>query len=119
MPRTINVGSERIGRKTCEHRADLQQLADYANEKMKFAIVLLPLASWHHGLPYPRQYQAMVEEFCMKNKEVRLYNLSGIASDDDFIDHIHMNQRGLPKSDAALMEIAREFLKKTGAWPMD
>ena len=33
-------------------------------EKMNFAVVLLPLASWHQPLPYPREYRAMIEEFC-------------------------------------------------------
>jgi hypothetical protein len=100
-----------------EHRADLQQLADYVKrEKVNVAVVLLPLASWHQRLPYPREYKAMIEEFCTRNG-VALYDLSGIAEDDDFVDHIHMNQHGLPKSDAALMTIARTFLKKTGAWP--
>ena len=100
-----------------EHRAELQQLAEYIKrKKMNFAVVLLPLASWHRPLPYPPTYRAMIEDFCKKNG-VPLYDLSTIAGDDDFIDHIHMNERGLPKTDAALMEIARNFLQKTEAWP--
>jgi hypothetical protein len=48
---------------------------------------------------------------------VPLYDLSKIAGDDEFFDHIHMNGRGQAKTDARLMDIAREFLKKTWAWP--
>jgi hypothetical protein len=107
------------------HRQELQAWFDYVKqEKMIFAVVLLPLASWHKPLPYPPKYRAMIEEFCKKNRnvdgrEVPLYDLTAIAGDDDFGDHIHMNERGLPKTDAALMEIARQFLKKTGAWPRE
>ncbi len=105
------------------HRKELQAwFDDVKREKMNFAIVLLPLASWHKPLPYPPKYRATIDEFCKQNrnadgKEVPLYDLSAIASDDDFADHIHMNAQGLPKTDAALMEIARQFLEKTGAWP--
>ena len=65
---------------------------------MNFAVVLLPLASWHKPLPYPPKYRAMIEEFCKQNRnadgqEVPLYDLSAIASDNDFGDHIHMNER--------------------------
>ena len=105
------------------HRQELQGWFDYVKSKnMNFAVVLLPLASWHKPLPYPPKYRAMIEEFCKQNRnadgrEVPLYDLSTIAGDDDFGDHIHMNARGLPKTDAALMDIARRFLEKTGAWP--
>jgi hypothetical protein len=100
------------------HGRELQAWYDYARgQKMSFAVVLLPLASWHGPpLPYPPKYRAEIEAFCKKNN-VPLYDLSRIAGDDDFGDHIHMNERGLAKTDAALMEIARSFLKKTGAWP--
>ena len=105
------------------HRQELQAWFDYVKrEKMNFAVVLLPLASWHKQLPYPPKYRAMIEEFCKQNRnadgrEVPLYDLSTIAADDDFLDHIHMNTQGLPKTDAALMDIARRFLEKTGVWP--
>jgi hypothetical protein len=105
------------------HRQELQAWFDYIKQKkMNFAVVLLPMASWHKPLPYPPKYRAMVEEFCKKNhnadgQEIPLYDLSEIAGDDDFADHIHMNEHGLPKTDAELMEIARQFLKKTGTWP--
>jgi hypothetical protein len=64
----------------------------------------------------------MIEEFCKTNRnadgsEVPLYDLTAIAADDDFGDHIHMNASGLPKTDAALMYIARKFLERTGSWP--
>jgi hypothetical protein len=105
------------------HRKEMQAWFDYVkSQKMDFAIVLLPLASWHQPLPYPPKYRAMIEDFCKKNRnadgrEVPLYDLTAIAGDDDFGDHIHMNAQGLPKTDAALMDIARTFLEKTGAWP--
>ncbi len=101
-----------------EHGRELQEWFDYVRGKgMNFAVVLLPLASWHGPpLPYPPRYRAEIEAFCKKNG-VPLYDLSTIAADDDFADHIHMNERGLARTDAALMEIARDFLKKTGAWP--
>jgi len=99
------------------HRAELQQWYDYVREKnIHFAVVLLPLASWHQSLPYPPKYRAMIEEFCAANR-VPLVDLSRVANDDDFLDHIHMNQQGLQKTDAALMGIARQFLQKTGDWP--
>jgi uncharacterized protein YyaL (SSP411 family) len=40
-------------------------------------------------------------------------------TDADFVDHIHVNNRGLPKIDAALMDVAREFLKDKGTWPAE
>jgi hypothetical protein len=100
-----------------DHRRELQGWLDCVRaEKMNFAIVLLPLASWHKPLPYPAKYRSMIEEFCRTN-QVPLIDYSNLLADDDFLDHIHVNQRGLPKTDAALMKIAREFLEKTGAWP--
>ena len=99
------------------HRRDLQQLAEYINrEKMDLVIVLLPLASWHEPLPYPRKYRAMVEEFCATNK-LRLIDFENLATDDDFVDHIHMSDQGLQKTDAAFMDIARKFLQEKGVWP--
>lgn len=105
------------------HGRELQAWFDYVHSlKMDFAVVLLPLASWHGPLPYPPKYRAEIEAFCKKNRnpdgrQVPLYDLTNIADDDDFLDHIHMNESGLSKTDAALMTIARNFLKKTGAWP--
>ncbi len=99
------------------HRTDLQSLADYLKrEKTNFVIVLLPLASWHKPLPYPAKYRAMIEEFCTTN-HVPLVDCSNLLTDDDFVDHIHVNQKGLPTIDAALMDIARKFLQEKGAWP--
>ena len=72
--------------------------------------MLLPLASWHQPLPYPPKYRAMIEEFCTTN-HVPLNDFSNLLTDDDFFDHIHVNQQGLQKTDAALMDIARKFLK--------
>ena len=107
-----------------QHGRELQEWFDYVHgQGMNFAVVLLPLASWHGPpLPYPPKYRAEIAAFCKRNhnpdgQAVPLYDLTSIAGDDDFADHIHMNASGLPKTDAALMEIARKFLKKTGAWP--
>jgi hypothetical protein len=107
------------------HRKELQAWFDYVkSQRMDFAIVLLPLASWHKPLPYPPRYRAMIEEFRNQNRnadgrKVPLYDLSTIAGDDDFDDHIHMNAEGLSKTDAALTDVARKFLEKTKAWPKE
>jgi hypothetical protein len=103
------------------HRQELQHwFDDLRSQKVEFRIVLLPLASWHKPLPYPRKYRAMIEDFCRSN-HVRLIDLvidlENLVTDDDFLDHIHMNEIGLPKTDAALMDIARKFLKEKGVWP--
>ncbi len=99
-----------------QHRRELQQWLDYLRtQKINFEIVLLPLASWHKPLPYPREYRAMIEEFCATN-HVPLIDYSDLLTDDDFLDHIHVNEQGLPKTDAALMDVAREFLQKKVAW---
>jgi len=100
-----------------QHRRELQQWLEYVRtEKMDFQVVLLPLASWHKSLPYPPKYQAMIEEFC-KTNHVQLIDKSDLLTDDDFLDHIHVNPQGLPKIDAALMEVAQKFLRAKGAWP--
>ncbi len=100
-----------------QHRQELQQWLDYLRkEKIDFAIVLLPLASWHKPLPYPPKYRAMLEEFCATN-HVPLIDYSNLLTDDEFLDHIHVNSRGLPKIDSALMDIARKFLQEKDAWP--
>jgi hypothetical protein len=99
------------------HRRELQQWLDYVRaEKMDFKIALLPLASWHKPLDYPEKYRAMIVDFC-KTNDVPLVDYERLVTDDDFMDHIHMNPQGLEKTDAALMEIARKFLKGKGAWP--
>jgi hypothetical protein len=101
-----------------KHGRELQDWFDYVrSQKMNFAVVLLPLASWHGPpLPYPPKYRAEIEAFCKRNN-VPFYDLSALVDDDGFLDHIHMNSKGQPKTDAALMKIARTFLMKTGAWP--
>ncbi len=100
-----------------QHRRELQNWLDYLRkENLEFKIVLLPLASWHKPLPYPPKYRAMLEEFCARN-HVELIDLSNLLSDDEFDDHIHVNSQGLPKIDAALMDIARKFLQEKGIWP--
>ena len=102
-----------------QHRRELQQWLDYLRaQKMEFTIVLLPLASWHKPLPYPRKYRSMIEEFCETN-HVPLIDYSDLVTDDDFLDHIHVNQQGLPKTDSALMAIARKFLQTKGIWPVN
>jgi hypothetical protein len=58
----------------------------------------------------------MIEPFCSANR-VPLIDLSNLLTDDDFLDHMHVNAQGLPKTHAALMEVARKFLEETGAWP--
>lgn len=98
-------------------REELQRWFEYLRaRKMAFEVVLLPLASWHRRLPYPPVYRAMIAEFCATNK-VPLIDLSGLATDEDFFDAIHVNQDGLLKTDAALMAVARAFLRKQGIWP--
>ncbi|MFI5360979.1 MAG: hypothetical protein ACHQ49_03325 [Elusimicrobiota bacterium] len=100
-----------------EHRRELQQWLDYVRaHKMDFEVVLLPLASWHDPLPYPAKYRAMIEEFCATN-HVPLIDESRLLTDDEFMDHIHVNQQGLVKTDAALMDVARRFLRERGSWP--
>ena len=100
-----------------QHRRELQEWLDYLRtEKIEFRVVLLPLASWHRPLPYPRKYRAMIEEFCTAN-HVPLIDYSDLLTDDDFLDHIHVNPQGLEKTDAALMDIARKFLQARGVWP--
>ncbi len=100
-----------------ENGAELQQWLDYARARgMRFTVVLLPLASWHRPLPYPPAYRVMIAGLCRRNR-VPLVDLSGLLTDDDFLDHIHVNARGLEKTDAALMDVARRFLLSTGAWP--
>jgi hypothetical protein len=102
-----------------QHRLELQQWLDSLRDrKVDFRIVLLPLASWHRPLPYPAKYRAMIEDFCRTN-DVPLTDLENLVTDDDFLDHIHMNQQGLRKTDSALMDIARRFLKEKGLWPAE
>jgi len=38
---------------------------------------------------------------------VPLIDYSNLSTDDDFADHIHVNSQDLPKTDSALMDIAR------------
>ncbi len=100
-----------------QHRRELQDWLDYVRAQgMGFEIVLLPLASWHQGLPYPAKYRAMIEDFCATN-HVPLIDESNRLTDDEFFDHIHANTQGLPKIDGALMDVARKFLQEKGAWP--
>ena len=102
-----------------QHRRELQEWYDYVHGKnMQFAIVLLPLASWHRPLPYPPKYRAMIEDFCKANG-VPLIDYSKLLTDDEFDDHIHVNAQGLERTDAALMKVAREFLQKKGVWPAE
>ncbi len=94
-----------------QNRRELQEWFKYLrDQKMDFQVVLLPLASWHQSLPYPPKYRAMIEEFCATN-HVPLIDYSHLLTDDEFFDHIHPNQQGLQKTDAALMDVARKFLK--------
>ena len=100
-----------------QHRRELQDWLDYVRAQgMGFEIVLLPLASWHQGLPYPAKYRAMIEDFCATN-HVPLIDESNRLTDDEFLDHIHANTQGLPKIDARSMDVARKFLQEKGAWP--
>jgi hypothetical protein len=105
------------------HRQELQAWFDYVKgKKMNFAVVLLPLASWHKPLPYPPKYREMIVNFCKQNRnadgrEVPLYDLTAIVGDDGFLDHVHMNAQGLPNTDAAMMDIACKFLMSREAWP--
>ena len=100
-----------------QHRRELQDWLHYVrSQKMDFMVLLLPLASWHRPLPYPPKYRAMIEDFCAAN-HVPLIDCENLLTDDDFLDHIHVNQQGLVKTDAAFMEIARKFLQAKGAWP--
>ena len=96
------------------HRDDLRQFLRYVRqERMQSAVVLLPLASWHRLLPYPARYRELVVELC-RTESVPLVDLSDLLGDDQFDDHIHVNDRGLDRLDAALMEIARAHLRRTG-----
>ena len=100
-----------------QQRGELQEWLGYLRtQKIELQVVLLPLASWHRPLPYPPKYRAMIEEFCAAN-HVPLIDYSDLLADDDFLDHIHVNPQGLAKTDAALMDIARKFLKAKGVWP--
>jgi hypothetical protein len=102
-----------------QHRLELQKWLDsLRSRKVEFRIVLLPLASWHRPLPYPAKYRAMIEDFCRAN-QVPLTDFENLVTDDDFLDHIHMNQQGLRKTDSALMDIARRFLKEKGLLPAE
>jgi hypothetical protein len=100
-----------------QHRRELQDWFDeLLRQGVEFRIVLLPRASWTRPLPYPPKYQAMIEEFCAANR-VPLTDYSNLLTDDEFVDHSHVNVNGLPKIDSKLMEIARDFLQAKGVWP--
>jgi hypothetical protein len=102
----------KVWRKNLElHRLELQALADYLRaEKIEFAIVLLPLASWHYQMPYTMPYCDMIRDVCKRNPQVRLIDFSHLLSDEEFFDHIHANDQGLDKLNSKLMDIAKGFL---------
>jgi hypothetical protein len=97
------------------HGAQLAALADFVHGRgMAMTVVLLPLADWHRKLPYPAEYEKVVDEVC-RRKHVPLADLSRLVPTSGFNDHIHLNEAGRDVLEPALLEIARTHLRHCGA----
>lgn len=77
-------------------------------------VVLLPVGSWPRELPFHEPFVKQVKTLT-EEKSVPLLDLSELLRDDEFVDQIHMNYAGAQKSHAAMMEIALDHLRRTGA----
>ena len=96
---------------------ELNRLIEYLQErKVHVSAFLLPLASWHHDLPYPEAYWKQVNAVC-DARSVPLIDLTRLLADDEFNDSNHANYNGQQKLHAAMMDIALPLLHKMGRIP--
>jgi len=95
----------------------LGQLIDYLQARdVGVTIVLLPYRRAIEDLPLTVAYRTGVGAFC-KSRSVRLVDMSRSLSEDEFWDINHVNYRGLSKTNAVLMHIATEHLRRAGLLP--
>jgi len=95
----------------------LDQIIGYLQARdVGLTIVLLPHRSAFDDLPLTGAYQDEVTALC-KARSVELVDLSRLLSEDEYWDINHPNYRGLAKTDAALMDLARRHLRRMGLLP--
>ena len=101
-----------------QHRQELQDWLDYLRRgKDRFPDRAPASGQLAPAAALSAQVSGDDREVCAANR-VPLIDYSKLLTDDDFDDHIHVNRQGLPKTDAALMEIARKFLQEKNVWPV-
>lgn len=76
-------------------------------------VVLLPMASWQHELPFEVPFRRGVERICERHG-LRLVDLSTLLADEEFADYSHYGHGGATRVHEALMEIARASLRRSG-----
>ena len=113
-----------FARRSAEHPAwqdqlarqmsDLEALICYLRErKVQVTVVLLPQRAAFEEFPLPVAYRRELRALCSR-LSVPFNDLSRLLSEDEFWDMNHSNYRGLTKTHAILMTIAREHLRSAG-----
>jgi len=92
-----------------------EAMVDYLQARgVHVVVVLLPVGSWDHDLPFATAYTALMTEACEK-KHVPILDWSSLLNDDDFADSNHPNLYGVDKLNPRFLDIAVPFLQSTGA----
>jgi hypothetical protein len=93
------------------------RMVDYLQQRnVKVVAVRMPVGSWEDDLPYERAYIRQLREVC-ESRGVRIHDFSRMLDDDLFADSIHLTPAGIEKFEPAVMKIALEHLRSTGALP--
>ncbi len=77
---------------------------------VRVTAVLLPLGSWHGGLPYPSAFREQAAAVCGQHG-VPLVDCSSLLPDDEFQDSTHPNLRGQMRLHRALEDLALRELR--------
>ena len=81
--------------------------------KAAVVLVLLPLASWQHNVPFPQVYRDRIVAIS-EAQGVELEDLSDLLTDDEYFDQAHPTHAGAQKTNAVLLDIALSYLRRVG-----
>ena len=98
---------------------EFARMVDYLQQRnVKVVGVRMPVGSWDDDLPFEQVYIRQIREICAA-KGVRIYDFTRMLDDEEFVDSVHLTPVGIEKFQPAVMEIALDHLRSTGALPAD
>ena len=101
-------------RRMGEEMDSLDTMVGYLrDQEVPVVAVLLPVASWHRGLPYVAFFRERATALCASSA-VPLVDLEAFLADEEFDDGFHPNYRGTQKTHVALMAVVEPHLDSLG-----
>lgn len=99
--------------------AAFAQTIDYLKRRgANVTVVQMPRGSWEANVPFNHFYDQQLLKICTA-AGVEVHDFTGLVSDDDFADSVHLAPTGIEKFQSAVMPMCVDHLRSTGELPAD